>query len=80
MTYQMTPPRDPAFLKGSNRTPLLGGGLKVLENLFPGFGEELRGLGAEPIAPGSDMLFEIPGQDLWPRIKFSWHTIRCRDH
>ena len=53
---------------------LLGGGLKVLENFFPGFGEELRKAGAEPMQPGFDMLFEIPGQDLWPRIKFSWQT------
>ena len=53
---------------------LLGGGLKVLENLFPGFGEELRKAGAEPMQPGFDMLFEIPGQELWPRIKLSWQT------
>jgi 2-polyprenyl-6-methoxyphenol hydroxylase-like FAD-dependent oxidoreductase len=46
----------------------------VLENLFPGFGEELRRAGAEPMDPGFDMLFEIPGQDLWPRTKFSWQT------
>jgi 2-polyprenyl-6-methoxyphenol hydroxylase-like FAD-dependent oxidoreductase len=64
----------PGVPQGKQPHALLGGGLKVLENLFPGFGEELRGSGAEPIAPGSDMLFEIPGQDLWPRIKFSWHT------
>jgi 2-polyprenyl-6-methoxyphenol hydroxylase-like FAD-dependent oxidoreductase len=64
----------PGVPQGKQPHGLLGGGLKVLENIFPGFGEELQGLGAEPIAPGSDMLFEIPGQDLWPRIKLSWHT------
>jgi 2-polyprenyl-6-methoxyphenol hydroxylase-like FAD-dependent oxidoreductase len=64
----------PGVPQGKQPHALQGGGLKVLENLFPGFGEELRGVGAEPMAPGSDMLFEIPGQDLWPRTKFSWHT------
>ena len=24
--------------------------------------------------PGFDMLYEIPGQDVWPRIKLSWPT------
>ncbi len=53
---------------------LLGGGLKALENLFPGFGHELMQAGAEPMEPGSDMLYEIPGQDVWPRIKLNWST------
>jgi 2-polyprenyl-6-methoxyphenol hydroxylase-like FAD-dependent oxidoreductase len=30
--------------------------------------------GAEPMEPGFDMLYEIPGQDVWPRIKLSWPT------
>jgi 2-polyprenyl-6-methoxyphenol hydroxylase-like FAD-dependent oxidoreductase len=64
----------PGVPQGEQPHALLGGGLKALENLFPGFGEELRAAGAEPIAPGSDMLFEIPGQNLWPRVKFGWHT------
>ena len=53
---------------------LLGGGLKALENLFPGFGNQLRRAGAEPIDPGFDMLFEVPGRDVWPKIKLSWST------
>jgi 2-polyprenyl-6-methoxyphenol hydroxylase-like FAD-dependent oxidoreductase len=53
---------------------LLGGGLKALENLFPGFGHELLRAGAEPMEPGFDMLYEIPGQDVWPKIKLSWPT------
>jgi 2-polyprenyl-6-methoxyphenol hydroxylase-like FAD-dependent oxidoreductase len=53
---------------------LLGGGLKALENLFPGFGNELIRAGAEPVEPGFDLLYEIPGQDVWPRIKLSWPT------
>jgi hypothetical protein len=49
---------------------LLAGGLEALEHLFPGFGDELRQAGAVPIDPGLDMLYEVPGQDVWPRIKF----------
>src|SRR3984893_7669164 len=30
--------------------------------------------GAEPMEPGLDMLYEIPGQDVWPRSKLSWPT------
>jgi len=30
--------------------------------------------GAEPINPGFDTLNQIPGQDVWPKIKFSWST------
>jgi 2-polyprenyl-6-methoxyphenol hydroxylase-like FAD-dependent oxidoreductase len=30
--------------------------------------------GAEPMEPGFDMLYEIPGQDVWPRIKLNWPT------
>jgi 2-polyprenyl-6-methoxyphenol hydroxylase-like FAD-dependent oxidoreductase len=53
---------------------LLGGGLKALENLFPGFGNELMRAGAEPINPGVDILHEVPGRDVWPRMKLSWST------
>ena len=64
----------PGVPQGKHPHTLLGGGLKALENLFPGFGHELMRAGAEPMEPGSDMLFEIPGQGVWPRIKLSWLT------
>jgi 2-polyprenyl-6-methoxyphenol hydroxylase-like FAD-dependent oxidoreductase len=64
----------PGVPQGKQPHGLLAGGLKALEKLFPGFGEELRRAGAEPMQPGSDILFEIPGQPLWPRMKFSWQT------
>ena len=64
----------PGVPQGKHPHGLLGGGLKVLENLFPGFGHELMRAGAEPMEPGFDMLYEIPGQDVWPRIKLSWPT------
>jgi 2-polyprenyl-6-methoxyphenol hydroxylase-like FAD-dependent oxidoreductase len=59
----------PGVPQGKHPHGLLGGGLKALEALFPGFAPHLRRAGAEPIDPGFDMLNEIPGQDAWPRIK-----------
>jgi 2-polyprenyl-6-methoxyphenol hydroxylase-like FAD-dependent oxidoreductase len=64
----------PCVPQGKHPHVLLGGGLKALENLFPGFGHELILAGAEPMEPGVDMLLEVPGQDVWPRIKLSWPT------
>jgi hypothetical protein len=64
----------PGVPQGKHPHRLLGGGLKALENLFPGFGNELMRAGAEPMEPGLDMLYEIPGQDVWPRITLSWPT------
>jgi len=64
----------PGVPQGKQPHALLGGGLKALENLFFGFGNQLMRAGAEPIDPGLDMLNEIPGQDAWPRIKLSMRT------
>jgi len=64
----------PGVPQGKQPHALLGGGLKALENLFPGFGNQLRQAGAEPIDPGFDMLSEIPGQDAWPRIELGLRT------
>jgi hypothetical protein len=64
----------PGVPQGKHPHGLLGGGLKALEQLFPGFGNELGRAGAVPINRGFDMLYEIPGQDPWPRVKFGWPT------
>jgi 2-polyprenyl-6-methoxyphenol hydroxylase-like FAD-dependent oxidoreductase len=64
----------PGVPQGKHPHLLLGGGLKALENLFPGFGNELMRAGAEPINPGFDSLHEVPGRDVWPRMKLSWST------
>jgi len=64
----------PGVPQGKHPHALLGGGLKALEALFPGFSNHLLRAGAEPIDPGFDMLHEIPGQDAWPRIKLSLRT------
>ena len=60
MSYQMTPPHAPGVPQGKHPHRLLGGGVKALENLSPGFGNELMRAGAEPMEPGLDMLYEIP--------------------
>jgi 2-polyprenyl-6-methoxyphenol hydroxylase-like FAD-dependent oxidoreductase len=64
----------PGVPQGKHPHALLLGGLKALEQLFPGFGNELGGAGAVPIDRGFDMVYEIPGQDPWPRIKFGQPT------
>src|ERR1700719_5319395 len=64
----------PGVPQGKHPHALLGGGLKALEQLFPGFCNELGRAGAVPINRGFDMLYEIPGQDPWPRVKFGWPT------
>jgi flavin-dependent dehydrogenase len=64
----------PGVPQGKHPHGLLGGEVKALENLFPGFGNELMRAGAEPIDPGFDILSEVPGQDLWPKINLRWRT------
>jgi hypothetical protein len=64
----------PGVPQGKHPHALLVGGLKALEHLFPGFGNELRQAGAVPVHPGCDVLYEVPGQEIWPRIKFGRHT------
>jgi 2-polyprenyl-6-methoxyphenol hydroxylase-like FAD-dependent oxidoreductase len=64
----------PGVPQGKHPHALLLGGLKALEQLFPGFGNELGRAGAVPIDRGFDMVYEIPGQDPWPRIKFGQPT------
>ena len=64
----------PGVPQGKHPHGLLGGGLNALERLFPGFGKELGRAGAVPIDRGFDILYEIPGQDPWPRIKFGRPT------
>ncbi|MFY9986855.1 MAG: hypothetical protein WAK31_19000 [Chthoniobacterales bacterium] len=43
--------------------------LSALEQLSPGFENQLSQAGAVPFDQGFDALYEIAGQDPWPRIK-----------
>ena len=60
----------PGVPQGKHPHGLLAGGLKALERLFPGLGNELRQAGAIPFNRGFDILYELPGEDPWPRINF----------
>ena len=64
----------PGVPQGKHPHGLLGGGLKALEQLFPGFGNELCRAGAIPINWDFDILYEIPRQDPWPRTRFGRPT------
>jgi 2-polyprenyl-6-methoxyphenol hydroxylase-like FAD-dependent oxidoreductase len=64
----------PGVPQGKHPHGLLGGGLNALEQLFPGFSNELGRAGAVPIDRGFDTVYEVPGQDLWPRIKYGRPT------
>ena len=64
--------RRPGVPQGKQPHGLLGGGLQALEKLFPGFRDELVQAGAEPIDAGLDMLWEVPDQEIWPRIRLGW--------
>ena len=66
--------RRPGVPQGKHSHGLLGGGLKALEQLFPNFGNELMRAGAVPIDAGFDVIYEVPGQDVGPRIKLGWPT------
>jgi 2-polyprenyl-6-methoxyphenol hydroxylase-like FAD-dependent oxidoreductase len=64
----------PGVPQGKHAHGLMPGGLKALEQLFPDFGNELRQAGAVPIDRGFDILYEVAGQDPWPRIKLDGPT------
>lgn len=64
----------PGVPQGKHPHGLLAGGLKALEQLFPGFGDKLRQAGAVPLDRGFDVLYEIARQDPWPRIKIDGPT------
>ena len=53
---------------------LLGGGLRALEELFPGFGLDLAAAGAAPLRVGLDLRVERPGYDPFPQRDLGWTT------
>ena len=64
----------PGVPQGKHPHGLLAGGLKALEHLFPGFGDELEQAGAVSICPTFDVRFEVAGLDPWPRVKRNRQT------
>jgi 2-polyprenyl-6-methoxyphenol hydroxylase-like FAD-dependent oxidoreductase len=53
---------------------LLYGGLEALDELFPGFAEDLAHAGAVPQRVGYDVRYERPGFDSFPRRDFGWRS------
>jgi flavin-dependent dehydrogenase len=62
----------PGVPQGTQAHGLLGGAMKGLRELFPGFDQDLVEAGAALVNPGFDILFEIPGFDPFPRRKWNW--------
>src|SRR5262249_40673137 len=53
---------------------LLAGGLRALDELFPGFEQDLARAGAVPMRAGFDFRYERPAQEPAPKRDFGWVT------
>jgi 2-polyprenyl-6-methoxyphenol hydroxylase-like FAD-dependent oxidoreductase len=62
----------PGTPQGKQAHGLLGGSIKALEELFPGFNRDLVQAGAVPVNPGFELLLEFPGLDPFPRREWDW--------
>jgi 2-polyprenyl-6-methoxyphenol hydroxylase-like FAD-dependent oxidoreductase len=62
----------PGVPQGKQAHGLLGGAIKALEELFPGFAQDLTLAGAVPLNPGFEILQEMPGMDRFPMDKWDW--------
>ena len=72
LPYGATP--RPGAPQGKQAHGLLGGAMKALEELFPGFARDLVQAGAVPVNHGFEILLEFPGMDPFPRREWSWLT------
>ena len=62
----------PGAPQGKQAHGLLGGAIKALEELFPGFARDLVQAGAVPVNPGSEVLAEFCGLDPFPLREWNW--------
>jgi len=60
--------------QGRQAHGILGGAVKALQELFPGFEQDLIAAGALPVNSGCDSLLEFPGLDSFPREQWDWLT------
>src|SRR5260370_30410380 len=72
LPYGATP--RPGAPQGKQAHGLLGGAMKALEELLPGFARDLVQAGAVPVNHGFEILLEFPGMDPFPRREWSWLT------
>jgi 2-polyprenyl-6-methoxyphenol hydroxylase-like FAD-dependent oxidoreductase len=54
---------------------LLGGGLKALGEIFPGFADDLAGAGAVPVNVAQDMRYERADVGALPQRNFGWSVL-----
>jgi 2-polyprenyl-6-methoxyphenol hydroxylase-like FAD-dependent oxidoreductase len=62
----------PGVPQGTQAHGLLGGAVKGLRELFPGFEQDLVKAGAVRVNHGSELLMEFSGLDPFPRRKWNW--------
>jgi len=62
----------PGVPQGTQAHGLLGGAVKGLRELFPGFEQDLVKAGAVQVNHGSELLMEFSGLDPFPRRKWNW--------
>src|SRR3954470_8881945 len=71
-------PSDAAHRAGTPQSRhlhvLLAGGLRALNELFPGFEQDLVQAGAVPLRVTTDMRMELPGFHPFPSIDLGWTT------
>src|SRR3954468_21477406 len=71
-------PSDAAHRAGTPQSRhlhvLLAGGLRALNELFPGFEQDLVQAGAVPLRVTTDMRMELPGFHPFPSIDLGWNT------
>jgi 2-polyprenyl-6-methoxyphenol hydroxylase-like FAD-dependent oxidoreductase len=61
------PAPRPGIPQGRHPHGLLAGAMVALEDLFPGFTQDLARAGAVPVDAGADVLYEVPGVEQLPR-------------
>jgi 2-polyprenyl-6-methoxyphenol hydroxylase-like FAD-dependent oxidoreductase len=67
------PAHRPSIPQGRHVHALLGGGLRALEQLFPGVGDDLGSHGAVRCQTGLDIRYDRPGFDPFPQRDLGWH-------
>lgn len=68
------PTPRPGVPQGRHPHGLLVGAVAALEDIFPGFVEDLTRAGAVPVEAGSDVLYEFPGVKHLPRQNLGCQT------
>jgi len=68
------PAHRPSIAQGRHLHALLGGGLRALDQLYPGIGDDLGSHGAVLCRTGLDIRLDRPGFDPFPQRDLGWHS------